>query len=210
MTDDKIDRRIARTRDALMSAFVELVLSEGYAPLTVDRIAAKANVGRSTFYLHYTGKEDMLKRSLTRPSSFLVSVIGQNAAPGQLIGILNHFAEQRRVNHIFFVEPIRPLWVKRLAEMIEPRLARLVRLTRGRPLLPLPLIAMELAEAEIGLIVGWLNAKPVARTEAVAEALIASTRAMTAALLRVPSDALVLPAERSSVGPHGHDQSARA
>jgi AcrR family transcriptional regulator len=36
-----------------MSAFIELVRTRGYEPLTAGDIRRKANVGRSTFYLHY-------------------------------------------------------------------------------------------------------------------------------------------------------------
>ena len=195
MTKAKIDRRIERTRNALMTAFVELVLSEGYETVTVDGVAARANVGRSTFYLHYTRKEDILKQSLTRPSSVLAILIGHDLAASALVPILNHFAEQRRTNRVFFVEPIRPLWVKCLAQMIEPRLAQLARHGRGRPVMSLPLIALQLAEAEIGLITAWLTAKPLAKPETIAEALVASTRAMTGALLRLSGDALFIPGE---------------
>src|SRR5690348_11110043 len=126
MSEGRIDRRIERTRSALMTAFVDLILSEGYEAVTVDRVAERANVGRSTVYLHYTGNEDILKQSMTRPSSFLAVMIGHDLTSADLVPILTHFAEQRRTNRVFFIEPIRPLWVKCLAEMIEPRLARLV------------------------------------------------------------------------------------
>src|SRR5258706_12188743 len=170
-TETKTDRRIERTRVALMTAFIDLVLSEGYETVTVEGVAARANVGRSTFYLHYTGKEDILKQSLTRPSSFLAVLIGHDMTPDMLVPTLNHFAEQRRTNRVFFTAPIRPLWATCLAEMIEPRLALLARHTRARPLLPLPLIALQLAEAELGLITGWLTGKATAKAEAIAEAL---------------------------------------
>jgi AcrR family transcriptional regulator len=57
-----IDRRVARTRHALQQAFLSLILSKGYEATTIDEICAVANVGRSTFYAHFTGKDD-LKRS---------------------------------------------------------------------------------------------------------------------------------------------------
>jgi AcrR family transcriptional regulator len=210
MTEAKADRRIERTRAALMTAFIDLVLSDGYETVTVESVAERANVGRSTFYLHYTGKEDILKQSMTRPSSFLAILIGHDFTPDMLVPILNHFAEQRRTNRVFFTSPIRPLWVKCLAEMIEPRLALLARHTRARPTLPLPLIALQLAEAELGLITGWLTGKSMAKAEAIAEALVASTRAMTAALLRAPPDAtLIIPGEKLRVMHKKHERPAR-
>ena len=77
----KPDRRTERTRAALMSAFVTLLLSEGYDAVTVERVADAANVGRSTFYMHHTGKEDILRRSLTRPSGVLAALVGNTPPP---------------------------------------------------------------------------------------------------------------------------------
>jgi AcrR family transcriptional regulator len=57
-----IDRRVARTRKTLQRALVNLMLEKGYDAITVEDICAEADVGRSTFYAHFTGKED-LKRS---------------------------------------------------------------------------------------------------------------------------------------------------
>src|SRR5712671_6852532 len=57
-----IDRRILRTRATLQHALTSLILKKGYEAITIQDICAEANVGRSTFYAHYTSKDD-LKRS---------------------------------------------------------------------------------------------------------------------------------------------------
>jgi AcrR family transcriptional regulator len=57
-----IDRRVARTRKALHHALMSLILRKGYEAITIQDIIDKADVGRSTFYGHYTGKEDLLRR----------------------------------------------------------------------------------------------------------------------------------------------------
>ena len=62
MPKAQIDRRVARTRESLHRALFSLILKRGYDAITVEEICATANVGRSTFYAHYTGKDD-LKRS---------------------------------------------------------------------------------------------------------------------------------------------------
>ena len=56
------DRRIARTRGMLQHALLSLILKKDYEAITVEDICETANVGRSTFYSHYTSK-DHLKRS---------------------------------------------------------------------------------------------------------------------------------------------------
>ncbi|TIR26369.1 MAG: TetR/AcrR family transcriptional regulator [Mesorhizobium sp.] len=57
----EIDRRSARTRKALHQALLELMLRKGYEALSVQDIIDEADVGRSTFYAHYTSKEDLLR-----------------------------------------------------------------------------------------------------------------------------------------------------
>jgi AcrR family transcriptional regulator len=196
----KPDRRTERTRQALMSAFVQLVLTRGYEQVTVEEIAARANTGRSTFYMHYRGKEHILKQSLTRPSSALAITVGHDMSPEMLAPALAHFHAQRTVNRVFLAEPMRPIWVKCLAGLIEPRLATLARHVRAEPILPLGLIATQIAEAQIALIANWLTAKPSLKPLVVGEALIAATRAMTVALLRpLPGAPLLIPGEKLRV-----------
>lgn len=56
------DRRVSRTRGMLQQALISLILKKDYDAITIQDICDAANVGRSTFYAHYTGKDD-LKRS---------------------------------------------------------------------------------------------------------------------------------------------------
>jgi AcrR family transcriptional regulator len=61
-TAQKIDRRVARTRGLLHQALLSLILEKSYESISVEEICERANIGRSTFYAHFTGKDD-LKRS---------------------------------------------------------------------------------------------------------------------------------------------------
>src|SRR5258706_8084711 len=53
------DRRVQRTREQLQQALIDLVSERRYDALTIQEIVERANVGRTTFYLHYTGKDDL-------------------------------------------------------------------------------------------------------------------------------------------------------
>ncbi|MBX9592267.1 MAG: TetR/AcrR family transcriptional regulator [Hyphomonadaceae bacterium] len=57
-----MDRRVVRTRGLLQHALVALIQKKKYEAITIEEICAAANVGRSTFYAHYTSKDE-LKRS---------------------------------------------------------------------------------------------------------------------------------------------------
>jgi AcrR family transcriptional regulator len=182
MAKSNPDRRTQRTRQALMSAFVELVLARGYEGLTTSEISRKANVGRSTFYLHYSSKEELLKDSMRRPSSGMAACVDGNVTPPQLTPLLDHFREQRAVNRAFFAYPIRPLWVKSLAALIEPRLPPAARAGGMRPLIPRSLVALMVAEMQIALITHWLTGRFSLKSEVVAAALIANTRAVVSGI----------------------------
>ena len=185
MPTKKPDRRTARTRSALTSAFVELVLTRGFPDVSVEDIVARADVGRSTFYLHFRSKDDILKQSLVRPSGPLAALVGQDVSLASIIAQLEHFHSQRKLNRVFFAEPARAIWVCCLADLIEPRLSALLRISRGaRPLLPLPMIAAQIAEVQIALISNWLTSRNAMKAGAIADALIATTQANVAALLR--------------------------
>lgn len=64
MENEKIDRRIQRTRQLIQAALVALITEKGYEKVTIQDIIDRANVGRSTFYAHYHDKEDLLLRGV--------------------------------------------------------------------------------------------------------------------------------------------------
>lgn len=59
MTDNNIDRRVRRTRHALQKALISLILEKGYDAVTIEEITDRADLGRTTFYLHFKDKEDL-------------------------------------------------------------------------------------------------------------------------------------------------------
>jgi len=59
-----IDRRVARTRTLLHNALLASLRGKHYDTITVEDLCAKAKIGRSTFYAHYTSKDDLLRARL--------------------------------------------------------------------------------------------------------------------------------------------------
>jgi AcrR family transcriptional regulator len=60
----KPDRRVSRTRRLLRQALMELILERGYNAVTIEDITERADLGRTTFYLHFHDKEELLVESL--------------------------------------------------------------------------------------------------------------------------------------------------
>ena len=72
MSRRPIDRRVARTRKTLHHALISLILKKDYEAITVEDICAAANVGRSTFYAHYTSKDDLHRNGIEHLRRLLV------------------------------------------------------------------------------------------------------------------------------------------
>ena len=177
------DRRPERTRQALIAALIDLILERGYEGLTVDDVARRANVGRSTLYAHFGGLEGVLKQAMTRPSLRFAELVDLPLTSADLVPWLEHFKDQRKRNRVFFVPPLRGLWVRRLAELLEPRLEALAsRQSRAAPLLPWSFVATLLAENQLALVANWLALRLSTPSEAIAEAMIVMTRATVDAL----------------------------
>lgn len=64
MPTRRVDRRVQRTREQLLSALLALIRERGFEALSVQDIIDRANVGRATFYAHYDNKEDLLVSGL--------------------------------------------------------------------------------------------------------------------------------------------------
>lgn len=71
------DRRIQKTLGALRAALGALIREKDYDVITVAEILERANVGRSTFYMHFRDKDELLVSSM---HDLLGSVSLQGAA----------------------------------------------------------------------------------------------------------------------------------
>ena len=64
MQEPKQDRRVNRTRRLLRESLMKLVAEKGYDSVTIEDITETAELGRTTFYLHYRDKEELLLESI--------------------------------------------------------------------------------------------------------------------------------------------------
>src|SRR5438046_7724893 len=54
--DDRIDPRVERSRAVILKAAVEELAEAGYGGVTIESVAARAGVGKSTIYRHWPDK----------------------------------------------------------------------------------------------------------------------------------------------------------
>lgn len=60
----KVDRRIAKSKEAIKNAVIELMSEKNFDDITIQDIADRANVNRGTIYLHYRDKYDLLDKMI--------------------------------------------------------------------------------------------------------------------------------------------------
>jgi AcrR family transcriptional regulator len=105
MTLPRSDRRTNRTRRQLREALTALILEKGYEAVKVEDITNRADLGRTTFYLHYRDKEELLLESIEAVAEDLKEQVGLGrGAPAIPPGAGAPFAEQpgRAAVHLVF------------------------------------------------------------------------------------------------------------
>ena len=174
----KLDRRVSRTRRQLREALFTLILEKGYDAVTVEEITARADVGRTTFYLHYHDKEDLLMESIGELVDDLIEQMATHpltewklesgsvaGAPSPAIVLpFQHVANNTRLYRIVLrgdgtysvSRRLREIIVQACAEMIRVLLER-DKLMELNPHVPMEVFLNYLAGAWLGLITWWLE-----------------------------------------------------
>jgi AcrR family transcriptional regulator len=100
MKPTKTDRRVNRTRRLLREALFSLVMEMGYDAITIEQITDRADLGRTTFYLHYRDKEDLLLESIetiaddlrAQVDAYLQTQQDQSLPPNPILLVFQHAA----------------------------------------------------------------------------------------------------------------------
>jgi len=87
------DPRVARTRERLREALIALTLQRGWDDVSVQSVCARAGVGRSTFYVHFADREDLLLASFQ--SGHIVPRVQRSEPLAFVQPLVEHVAAQR-------------------------------------------------------------------------------------------------------------------
>lgn len=91
MADKTVDRRIVRTKRLIRDTFTELMGEKGFEGITIHELAAKADINRGTFYLHYKDKHDLLEQSQAQIISEINDIL-KTARQLSLEETLSHYS----------------------------------------------------------------------------------------------------------------------
>jgi AcrR family transcriptional regulator len=96
--------RIPGLTDRILSATIELAADTGIEDLTLDAIAARAEVGRPTIYRRWASKEALLSDAVDK----MLEAYFRPPKPGHIRDQLIEFA-QRTIDHM--ERPLRSMWL---------------------------------------------------------------------------------------------------
>jgi AcrR family transcriptional regulator len=170
MPKDPVDRRIERTRKAILDAFFVLVQEVRYDDITVADIVDRAEVSRSAFYAHFAGKDALLAASIAGPFSVLARTLKTDDVVG-LIALLDHFWDSRALARTILKDPIRRRIVVVLTSQVEAILEVGGAWKRGPLIMPTRLAAIQLAEMLLAPVTAWLAGESRCSSQTLATAL---------------------------------------
>jgi AcrR family transcriptional regulator len=162
--DEKVDRRVRRTRELLRGALISMILEKGYERVTVQDIIDRADVGRSTFYAHFRDKEDLLVfgleelRGAFQPDQQPPDGSDANSpAASPTLAVFEHFAAHREVWRAMAGKRGAEMFIRYLhrflTELLRTQLA--ARAPKQETLVPMDAVVEFAVDALVGLGVHW-------------------------------------------------------
>lgn len=166
----KTDRRSRRTRERLQKALIELIGERGYNAITIQEIADRADLGRSTFYAHYSTKDDLFMSCHEaivgefRPVELhphplsREELLALQATP-ELESAYRHLADSRARLNAIFQGREGPLILRRMRDSSAQEIEANLRAAFAdvESTIPFDVLANYLAGAQIALAQWWLG-----------------------------------------------------
>lgn len=164
----KTDRRVERTRELLQKALIDLIAEHGYDAITIQDIVDRANIGRTTFYLHYSSKDDLFMSCHEAiVSQFHIGLFHplsreellSTKIPPEMTSAYRHLEEGRALLYPIFEGKDSQLILRQIrdrsAREIEANLRTIF--VEADSVIPLDMLANYLAGAQIALMQWWLE-----------------------------------------------------
>ncbi|MDP4094504.1 MAG: TetR/AcrR family transcriptional regulator [Bacillota bacterium] len=158
-----MDRRIQKTKDAIIDAFVGLMAEKDFEKITINEIADRANINRGTVYLHYVDKYDLLEKCI---DAHLVKLF-KNCMPEVNTTDFSTKASMVRTfeyleQHAFFYSTIFknkgvPAFRSRLNEMAINNLRKQIDISGINQNMNKEVLVQFLASAAVGSLEWWIT-----------------------------------------------------
>lgn len=165
MDMSKKDLRIQKTQKFIRTSFVELMAEKGFENITINDISEKAMINRSTFYLHYTDKYDLLNQIVDQAIEKLITLVApethiQNnilefeGCTQNIQVILKTIAEDALLYKTMLEDSKIPDVRKRITDTLKHKLSQSFH---GQTLITEELFIELITSLYMGAITWWLN-----------------------------------------------------
>jgi AcrR family transcriptional regulator len=166
--EESEDLRVRRTRKLIQQAFRELTVEKGFSTITVQDIADRAMVNRSTFYRHYLDKYDLLEKHLDEvyAISSEEEVMAEKIrlklddVPAGLLSLLRHIQKHADFYRVMLGPKGDPFLVDRMRQNTARRFQALLAvdpLQNATNPPPIDLRTHYISYAGIGAFIWWLD-----------------------------------------------------
>lgn len=117
------DRRVQRTRHALRDALISLLLERSWDDINIQILCERADIGRSTFYIHFQNKEELLVSGFRDLQTMLRAQAGAvqpgvSASLPFVRGLIEHVYEHRTLFRAIIGRGSGHVVQKRFREMV--------------------------------------------------------------------------------------------
>src|SRR5579871_2838923 len=161
------DRRQRKSKAALQRALLELIGEKPYDAITVDEIAAAADVARATFYAHYKDKAALLEEAtadLLRELSERVALVAPQEEPffggAGLRAVFAHAAEHRDLYRLLLTGESGPEARRSFVEVFrtaaEGVFGRIGAAQGRKPRVPMPALVTAFVGAILLTLEAWV------------------------------------------------------
>jgi AcrR family transcriptional regulator len=159
---------VRRTQEALIFALIHLVLEKRYDAITIQDLLDRADVGRSTFYSHFRGKDDLLLSSWERLLEALDSDMDQRRDGGEsarrrvapVRELFHHVAKMKPFHQALararMLDRVYQVGVNQLSRTISRRLGAMPPATASGAV-PTSVVAQAYAGALFAMLRWWVD-----------------------------------------------------
>lgn len=169
----KVDRRIAKSQEAIKKALVEIMSEKNFDDITIQDISDKANVSRGTLYLHYTDKFDLLDRLIEEHIEELREICKSTAEMNFKEANLPWF-EYLKSHHLFFSTMLAskgsPAFRSRFIEFLIEEFQDEIDTTKGKNQgMQKEIILQFIVTSYVGIVEWWIKSGMLYPSDVMAE-----------------------------------------
>ncbi|WP_226036669.1 TetR/AcrR family transcriptional regulator [Aquibacillus saliphilus] len=165
----KLDPRVERTRQSFMDALLELMEQKDFQKISILEIAQTARLNRSTFYLHFFDRDDLMQQMLDEALNELRESVKLTEAEFEyasdkphpiFIRLFEKMMEDRKFYSVILANDKIPYFTNSVLEMIMEFIAKAKHYLINDEVefvVPLEISSSYVASAYLGVINWWLK-----------------------------------------------------